>query len=95
MSLGQSGRAGLDLFLPFWFTSRIMSDHPLKAYRTDRGKSQDELAAFLGVSSVTVSRWETGARKIDKDRLAEISKKTGIPARELRPDLAKILEGAR
>jgi len=70
-----------------------MSDLPLKAYRTSRGISQVALGRELGVSSVTVSRWESGARKIDAALLASISQKTGIPARDLRPDLAVALEG--
>lgn len=73
-----------------------MGEHPLKTYRTSQGKSQDAIAKVLGVSSVTVSRWETGARMIDKALLPSISEKTGIPARELRPDLAELMgEGAQ
>lgn len=71
-----------------------MPDFPLKSYRANRGLSQAALGRELGVSSVTISRWEAGTRKIEKRLLAEVSKKTEIPARELRPDLAEILEGA-
>lgn len=66
-------------------------NHPLRTYRTGRDLTQDALAKELGVSSITVSRWETGARKIDTDLLSEISTKTGIPKRQLRPDLAELL----
>lgn len=67
-----------------------MTDHPLKSYRTERNLTQDDLAKELGVSSVSVSRWETGARSIDTDLLPSISEKTGIPKSVLRPDLAAL-----
>jgi transcriptional regulator with XRE-family HTH domain len=69
----------------------MVSNHPLKAYRTAKGITQDALAKELGVSSITVSRWETGMRKIARDKLADVSEKTGIPKRELRPDLAEVM----
>jgi transcriptional regulator with XRE-family HTH domain len=69
--------------------------HPLVKYRNDNGRqSQEALAKTLEVSSVTVSRWETGARKIDRAILPRIVERTGIPAAELRPDLAKLLAPA-
>lgn len=69
----------------------MVSNHPLKAYRDHRGQTQDALAKELGVSSITVSRWETGMRKIDRKKLSDISQRTGIPKRVLRPDLAEIM----
>jgi hypothetical protein len=39
-----------------------------------------------------VHRWESGARKIETDLVPKVSKRTGIPAKELRPDLVKELE---
>ena len=65
-----------------------MSDHALKTYRLSRKLTQQELAQELGVTDVTVSRWETGARKIDLRELPSISEKTGLPKSALRPDLA-------
>ena len=50
--------------------------------------SQDELAAMLGVSKASISRWETGARKLEGTALKDVSAKTGIPLGVLRPDLA-------
>ena len=41
---------------------------------------------------MTVSRWETGERKIGVKNLADVAKLTGIPKRELRPDLAESME---
>ncbi len=68
----------------------MLQEHPLKTYRVANGLSQEEMAVKLEVSSVSVSRWETGARKIDTDLVPAISEKTGIPKAELRPDLAAL-----
>jgi transcriptional regulator with XRE-family HTH domain len=69
--------------------------HPLVKYRTDNGRqSQEALAKLLKVSSVTVSRWETGARKIGRAVLPRVVEQTGIPAAELRPDLAELMAPA-
>lgn len=70
----------------------MVESHPLKTYRDERGLTQDALAKELGVASVTVSRWETGARKIDDDKLPDVAAKTGIPKSELRPDLADLMK---
>ncbi len=66
--------------------------HPLKEHRESRSPrmSQDDLARLLGVQRNTVSRWE-GGRRIDLAYIQTITKKTGIPANKLRPDLAKII----
>jgi DNA-binding XRE family transcriptional regulator len=72
-----------------------MSDiHPLRAYRqTQTPKlSQEALADKLGVARLTVVRWENGQRKIEGDRILKVAKVTGIPARELRPDLVEQAE---
>jgi len=70
--------------------------HPLRAFR-ERHKpplSQKGLADLLGVDRVTVARWETGTRLIDPDLVPGIARKTEIPARELRPDLASLFSEA-
>lgn len=59
----------------------------LTEYRKARGLSQEELAELLGVSRPTVTRWETGARKIDGRLVPAVSEQTGIPVSDLRPDL--------
>lgn len=56
--------------------------------------TQEALGKELGVSGQTVWRWENGDRQVSRKLLGKISKFTGIPARELRPDLAKVFEGA-
>ena len=49
--------------------------------------SQAELAERLGVARLTVLRWENGDRKIGPSIIPAVTKETGIPAKELRPDL--------
>lgn len=62
----------------------------LKTYRDshDPKLSQAELATQLGVSRLTVNRWERGVRNIAPNLVSLIAEKTGIPAKELRPDFA-------
>lgn len=72
-----------------------MSDaHPLRIYRNSRDPklSQAGLAEKLDVARLTVLRWENGERKIDKTLLPRVSEVTGIPAKELRPDLLDELQ---
>jgi transcriptional regulator with XRE-family HTH domain len=71
------------------------STHPLKAYRERQVPplTQDQLADLLGVSKAVVSRWEAGERQPGKEIIPIITEKTGIPARELRPDLAALMNG--
>lgn len=64
--------------------------HPLKAYRSREKLTQGQLAKLLGVERETVGRWETG-RNPDSKLLPRIAARTGIPAKELRPDLAENL----
>jgi transcriptional regulator with XRE-family HTH domain len=71
--------------------------HPLKVladYRAAAKKTQADLAQDLGVAVMTVSRWETGDRKIGIKTLSLVSEKTGLPKRELRPDLADTMQEA-
>lgn len=71
----------------------MQATHPLRSYRENQTPklSQAALAEELGVNRLTVVRWETGARKIDRSKLADVSSKTGIPTKELRPDLAELM----
>lgn len=71
--------------------------HPLRSYRKSRTPklSQAGLAEQLGVARQTVLRWENYERKIDLPLVAEIERKTGIPAKELRPDLEELVNGNR
>ena len=45
------------------------------------------LGDSLGVSHSTVLRWEKGDILLPAERAVEISKLTGVPLHELRPDL--------
>jgi transcriptional regulator with XRE-family HTH domain len=67
--------------------------HPLKAFRENHTPplSQEQLAELLGVSRVTVTRWESGTRKIHDEKLPIVSAKTGIAPAKLRPDLAELM----
>jgi transcriptional regulator with XRE-family HTH domain len=67
--------------------------HPLKSFRQNHVPplSQAGLGVILGVGRVTVNRWETGYRHVGIQFLPEITRKTGIPARELRPDLVELV----
>jgi Transcriptional regulators len=69
-----------------------MDSHPLTTYREAQEPklTREELAEKIGVGKSTVSRWESGKRKIDDELLERVSEVTGIPASVLRPDLAKI-----
>lgn len=66
--------------------------HPLVEFRGRQQPpwSQADLARFLEVPRATVSRWESRERKIDPDLLPIVAQKTGIPARDLRPDLMNL-----
>ena len=72
----------------------MQGTHPLKTYReTQKPKlSQADLATKLGVARLTVLRWETGERKIGPSLIPTVTEKTGIPAKELRPDLIEDFE---
>ena len=96
-SFAESATGRLTATLPLWQQWRAMEERqPLQvliAYRTRQGMTSADLAQFLEESRPTVHRWETGARKIDEQKLSKIAEKTGIPPRELRPDLAALIEG--
>jgi transcriptional regulator with XRE-family HTH domain len=66
-----------------------MKNNPIRAFRERNGLTQEALARKLGVSSVSLSRWETGNRKVEPSRLPKVCKETGIDPKELRPDLAE------
>ena len=72
-------------------TMFAMSQHPITAYREAAGLSPKQFAAKIGVSRPTVSRWESGNRKPDREQVEKITKETGIPASALRPDWAELL----
>jgi DNA-binding transcriptional regulator YdaS (Cro superfamily) len=64
-------------------TFRVMT---LSDYLRQPGVTAVGLAARLGVDHSRVLRWAKGA--VPAERVASVSAATGIPAAELRPDLA-------
>lgn len=68
----------------------MSENHPIKAYRESQTPplSQGEFGTRVGVTRFTVIRWESGA-PVDEKKLQAVSKETGIPAKELRPDLVE------
>lgn len=62
----------------------------IRQWRSDRAISIEEAGKLVGVSGVQWHRYETGARRISDRRIALVSRVTGIPPHELRPDLADI-----
>jgi len=68
--------------------------HPIKAWRERQtpSLSQEGAAKRVGVTRFTWMRWESGS-PVDVDLLSDVARETGIPAKELRPDLAGIFAG--
>ena len=69
-----------------------MKLHPIRLwrYRHDPPLSLRQAAAVLGVTYAAISRWEDGTRIIDLNVTVTIAEKTGIPIKDLRPDLHAI-----
>ena len=74
-----------------WSHPRMQTNHPLKSYREKHSLTRAALARDLSVSKTTITRWEEGKRKIDQDKVPHVANITGIPAKELRPDLAELI----
>jgi hypothetical protein len=53
-----------------------------------RGKNLSDLARALRVNKATVSRWNE--KGVPLKRVADVEKKTGIPACDIRPDFALV-----
>lgn len=51
--------------------------------------SKAALARKLDVARTTITRWEKGLQPPDIKLLPKIEQETGIPAKDLRPDLAR------
>jgi DNA-binding XRE family transcriptional regulator len=63
--------------------------HPIKAYRKQQELSQQALGKLLGVTKQTILRWENWHQPVDPKLVPLVAAKTGIPARELRPDIVE------
>jgi DNA-binding transcriptional regulator YiaG len=62
------------------------AENPIKAFRASRSMSLEQFGALFGVHKTTAMRWEE--HQVPAARALEIEQKTGIPASQLRPDLA-------
>lgn len=81
--------------MTFSVTAIFMTAIPqLKTYRAANGLSQKAAAEKVAVARETWARWEIGTHKIDDDLLPLVAETTGIPKRELRPDLAEVMREA-
>lgn len=54
----------------------------------NRGKNLSGLARALKINKATATRWNKNG--VPHDRVAEVERETGIPACDLRPDLARV-----
>lgn len=52
----------------------IATGRALKAARIQAGKDQKQAAKVVGVSPITVSRWERGAQRVAEDHVAQLLK---------------------
>jgi transcriptional regulator with XRE-family HTH domain len=68
------------------------SEHPIRAYRLafDPPLRLEDLAERLETTKANLSRIETGKQKLTEELLFKAVAETGISARHLRPDLAKL-----
>ena len=64
--------------------------HKLKTIRERDGRSQNQLARAVGVTSGTVSRYEAGEHGPSVSMLCEIADQLGCEPGELLPSLAEI-----
>jgi DNA-binding transcriptional regulator YdaS (Cro superfamily) len=64
--------------LPFAMT-------PLQQFQSSKRGNLAELARELGVDKSTVTRWAAG--QVPVERVNDVSRITGIPRHELRPDI--------
>lgn len=57
----------------------MATDHPLRSWRSQHGKTQEQLATDLGVVASHLSQIENGDRSPSLALAAKLSEKTGIP----------------
>lgn len=67
----------------------------LRTWRNERGIKSEDAGKMVGVTGVQWTRYETGERSVSLFRLPLVSKVTGIPARDLRPDLFEAMEATQ
>jgi DNA-binding transcriptional regulator YdaS (Cro superfamily) len=88
---------GTTLTVQFSLTSmngyRSMRHMSLSKHLRRPGVTAVSIAQQMGVSHTSVLRWAAGS--VPVKRLPELARVTGIPARDLRPDLAHLLKAQR
>jgi transcriptional regulator with XRE-family HTH domain len=67
----------------------------IRSARKRRNLTQEALGKELGVTGITVSRWETGARLVDRALVPTVAEKLDLAPRQIRPDLAELIEAVR
>ena len=65
----------------------VEGDGALAVWRKTNKRLGSEVAAEVGVTQATWSRWENLSRRVPAERLAAVEKVTGIPREDLRPDI--------
>jgi transcriptional regulator with XRE-family HTH domain len=70
-----------------------MTRHPIERARLAQGLSRRALAHALGISHVTVWRWETQGIIPEIPMLLRLAQFLGVPALELAPELSAVLSG--
>lgn len=66
------------------------TDHPLTVWRMSLPNNENSLAIaaqILGTSASMLYRYEQGLRKLPAEKAVRYSYITGIPRKELRPDI--------
>jgi transcriptional regulator with XRE-family HTH domain len=73
------------------------NQNPVRAYRLNQTPplKQEVLADRIGTTKANLSRIETGKQTVSEALLPKLVAETGIPARVLRPDLAKLFATPR
>ena len=56
----------------------------IKAWRVERGMTQEKLAKELGVSKKTIGLWESGAVKPNLDKVEPICQALGVSYDDIR-----------
>lgn len=81
--------------------AELSAGQAVRKYRSDNGLSLVDLAEQLQregcarPSEAKLSRIETGKQPVSKDLVRPLSKITGIPAKDMRPDLAELFEAVQ
>lgn len=72
------------------------AQNPIRSYRLRQTPplTQEKLARKIGTTKANLSRVENGLQKVSEDLLVRLSD-LGIPAAELRPDLAQIFRSQK